>query len=407
MKKKICLLLTALALLTSHVLALSNVFAIDTYVEPKISLRVNGLLNDRIKTGQSLEFVAKLSGDYLPTQLITWSWDLGAGEQTQTTSIANNGTSTLILNYSDISTAASQQNHIMKAEYSDSTASTSARVLFGVLDDNPAVIFTEPEFDTTISINDPIHLKIKTFMGTSSSSLTVKWTCTGGHLSPGYTCPANNIYEADISFNQVGTYKISVEAEDNISNKGRNEIIINVVNDPPKIEVQTDKNPNNYKTGDTAKAKVSVDDTYGTINKIEWGCNEGSVISFDKSYTTNLPVKSIEDYEVNLPLPNTATDNYQCKFRATDDDGEQGFYTIIFKVSAPDPIINPDPIDPTDNNTEANTTIEPSASPDVTSPDTGTMTREDNSATKNLILLIIPTLSVLVIVIIHKKTHSI
>ena len=171
MKKKFCLLLTALTFLASHILALSNAFAIDTYVKPSILLSVNGQMNDIIKSSEELKFVARLSGDYSPTESITWSWNAGNGDQTQTTAITN-GTATLTLAYSDLSAAIPEKNYFMNAEYSDTKTTTSAQVPFSIMGDRSAVIFIEPGISDTFSINDPIHLKIKTVLGGGAESIS-------------------------------------------------------------------------------------------------------------------------------------------------------------------------------------------------------------------------------------------
>ena len=365
MKKKFCLLLTALTFLASHILALSNTFAIDTYIKPSILLSVNGQMNDIIKSSEELKFVARLSGDYSPTESITWSWNAGNGDQTQTTAITN-GTATLTLAYSDLSVVIPEKNYFMNAEYSDTKTTTSAQVPFSIMGDRSAVIFIEPGISDTFSINDPIHLKIKTVLGGGAESISsIKWNCSGGNISAGYTCPADNTKEAEISFRKAGTYEITVTITDNKDAGNTAKTTINVINDPPKVEVQTDKNPNDYRPGDTAKVKVFANDKYGTINKIEWGCSENDTISFDGSYILSTPTSSVKDYEIDLSLPNIIIDNYQCKFRVTDDDGEQGFATIVFKTSLP-------------TSTEV---VDAQDIPDA--PESGAVTKESGSVTED------------------------
>jgi hypothetical protein len=77
--------------------------------------------------------------------------------------------------------------------------------------------------------------------------------------------------------------------------------------------------------------KASASDKFGTINKIEWGCSNG-MVSFDYKKDIDPPTASVSDISLQLTLPSVEVNNHRCIFRATDDDGEQGFDTLTFKT---------------------------------------------------------------------------
>ena len=291
-----------------------------------MTLNANGGQNTRIGKDEKINFVAKVIGAYPAAKSVTWTWDLGAGAKTQTTKVLDDGTTSFTFNYSDIAAIKPDSDYVMKATYKENGANVSAEVYFGLLGNNPTVIFTEPNKNTKVSLNDPIHFKAIAYKGQESSSLNLSWNC-GSNLSAGYACPSKaNIEdkqssEKDLAFSTVGKHTVTLTIEDNLGNKSSKAITIEVISDPPTVTATTDSKTNAYKINASVTVNVSASDKYGNINKIKWGCSNGNILDY-KEISLETPAKAITDYPITITLPGEETTKYKCNFIAVDDDEE-------------------------------------------------------------------------------------
>ena len=386
MKKKLCLLATVLGILMVQILPIANAATlppyeptdwgqidakdyylnyrsknIDLLKRPDITLTVNDWQNDRIRSGESLVFVAKVANDdRIPDPAtITFSYALDGPVQSNSVPVSN-GKATFTLNYSDIATAVPDRDYVMTASYVENGIEARSQVYFGVLGDNPAIIFTEPGVENIVSINDPLHFKVKTFRGTTSESLILSWNC-GSNLSPGYTCPATNTEEGNIAFTTTGAHNITATVKDNLDNVGRATVAIEVINDPPYVSAFTI--PDEFEPGATATIHLLTGDKHGTVNKLEWGCSNEEAIIFDQQYDFETPAKFIHQ-EIATRLPDIEGDTYHCMFRTTDDDGEVSApYNLVFRTRIPS--VTPDEA-PGEPNTGMFTSEGASAAIDIT-----------------------------------------
>lgn len=301
-----------------------------------LTLSVNDAQNARIGSGQNLEFKATVSGAFPEPDSVIWTYTIGKDTKQAKTAVKN-GIATFTLSFADLSTAIPDSTYYMTAAYASNGANEKAQVKFGTLGDNPAVVFTEPGFENTVSIGDPLHFKVATYKGKESSTLTLKWNC-GSNLSAGYTCPTTE-EETDLAFSKVGTYKISVVVTDDHDNKGSDTVTVNVISDPPTIEAITESKTNEYKINSTVTVKASASDNFGTVNQIKWGCSNGMVV-FDSDTTFTTPAKSVSDVPLKVQLPSAEVSNFRCIFKAIDDDGEEGQDTLIFKTLLDPPTVH-------------------------------------------------------------------
>ena len=298
----------------------------------QLNLTVNGFQNARVGKDGTLKFVVKVIGA-VPSPAgtkVIWSWNIGDVEKTKETVVDEDDQSSFVLSYDEIASAGPDKDIFMTAWYRNHGADVSAQVKFGVLGDNPAVIFTEPGFKNTVSINDPLHFNVLTYKGNKSETLTLQWNC-GSNLSAGYTCPTA-AEEADLAFSKVGSYKVVAKVTDNLGNSGTDTVVVNVVADPPSITASTKSNSNEYKIGSSVDVEYSAKDRFGTINQIKWGCNNGTVI-YDHTKTFDSPVASVTGgVKVDFPGGPDVKDRteHTCIFKAIDDDGEEGSDTISF-----------------------------------------------------------------------------
>lgn len=296
----------------------------------KMVLDVNGGQNARVGEGETLRFTAKITDAYPSPEADTviWTYDLGNGPQVKKTVVAADSTSATTLGYDDIKEADPETAYIMTAQYKSNGADVKAQVKFGILGDNPAVVFTEPGVETTVSINDPVHFKVATYKGKESVSLTLSWDCGTG-LSSGYACPSTD-EEADLAFSSVGTHRVSVTVTDNNGAKGNDEVSVTVVKDPPVISATTESKTNEYKINAKVPVKVSASDKYGTVHKIAWACDNGSLFDFGNDTSFAAPQKAVTEVPIEVTLPGSETSNFRCIFKAIDDDGEEGMDTVRF-----------------------------------------------------------------------------
>lgn len=297
----------------------------------QLNLTVNGFQNARIGKDEELEFIVKVIGAYPAAKNVTWSWNIGNGEKTNKMAVGEDGSAKLTLSYDDIKSAGPDKDFFMTVTYKENGADVSTQVKFGTLGDNPAVVFTEPGFENTVSINDPLHFKVLTYKGNKSETITLKWICENlTNLSAGYTCPTTE--EADLAFSKVGTYKVAVKVTDNLNNSGSDTVVVNVVADPPSINVSTKNKSNEYKIGSSVDVDYNAKDKFGTINQIKWGCNNGNVI-FDHNKTFDSPAASVSgSIKVEFPGGQDVKDRteHTCIFKAIDDDNEEASDTISF-----------------------------------------------------------------------------
>ena len=302
-----------------------------TIMATKITLDVNGDQNARIGDGEELVFTASVSEALPAPKKVNWSWTSDTGKVVTQGTVDENGEAKLTYKYDDIKNiVAAGKEYVMTVSYTENGANTAAQVKFGILGDDPTIIFTEPVFDDTVSLNDVVAFKVKSYLGKASTSTTIKWVCSNvDKMSAGYTCPANDTEEARIAYKTIGTYTITAVVLDQDTRSDTASIKLIVVSDPPTIKATTNDNTNEYKINSVVPVKVSASDKFGTINKIEWGCSNGNV-SFDFKQEIDPPTSSVSDISLDVTLPGTESKNHHCVFKATDDDGKEGYDTLNF-----------------------------------------------------------------------------
>lgn len=308
-----------------------------------LTLDVNGAQKQLIGEGETLTFNAKIINAYPAAQKVTWTAELEDSPITKTTSVNEDGEATFSLSYEDIKKAVEGKDYTMTVAYAENNVKLNAQVKFGVLGNNPAVIFTEPASTITVTKNDPVLFKVSAYPGKSSTDYTLTWNC-GTNLSSGYTCPepqtktAKFDTEATLAYSTTGKYKVIVNVKDNSAKESYDTVEVVVVKDPPTVHAATNSSSNKYKINSKVSVTVDASDKFGTVNKISWGCSNGKV-TFDNEYVLPTPSKTISDHRISLQMPGTETDNYRCVIKATDDDEDEGFDTLTFKVLLDPPVV--------------------------------------------------------------------
>ena len=336
MKRKLLsiIFIGLIAFISVSVLAVDN----TTSVKPVLDLTVNGAQNARIGDGGTLTFTAKVTNSYTPGDTVTWSslLDDSNHNHTYTSTLNNEGIAVLTLTYDELKHyAAETKDYVMQASYNTNEGVITNKVKFGLLGENPAVVFADPAFDIEVSLNDPIHFKAQTYLGAESTLLHLTWECSeSNRLSTGYACPANDAEEADIAYKATGTYTIKATVIDQDGKSDYAIVRIKVVNDPPEVSLKTNKNPNLYEVSETATVSFTASDKFGTVNIIKWGCSNDGNIIYDNAKVLD-PALSKTTTNIMIDLPNFETDSYKCSFKAVDDDAEEGVTSIVFKTHIP------------------------------------------------------------------------
>ena len=217
--------------------------------------------------------------------------------------------------------------------------SSSNSVRFGFLSDKPAAFFIEPGSDTTISMNDIIHVNLEVIPNNddpSNEKYTLSWNC-GDAVS----CIDANTTSGDLSWKTKGTHLVIVDITNDDGKKSSDTITVNVISDPPKIKASTDAKLR-QKVNSSVEVSITANDKLGTINKIMWGCSAqksglGKALS-DHKIDIDPPVKQFST-TATVSIPGEETE-YTCVFQAIDDDEETANDTITFQAIADKPYVS-------------------------------------------------------------------
>ena len=302
-----------------------------------ITLSIDGKTSKMVNSSQSITFTAKVENAIPMPDSLIWETNI-EGLETSHTKV-NQDDSIATFTFEKPGPSIAMQSGVfyeMVAKTKDSIVTNKVR--FGFYDKGPVIYFESPTNDTSVSINDVINYSLFAFgNNTNASNLTytLTWEC-----NEGTPCPTGNVTEGNISWSTTGQKKMIVEIENDDRAKKTDTLLVNVVPDPPTIRVKQEGNDNRHKINSFAEVTVSASDKFGNITKIDWGCSNGTMFTFDEEKQIDPAAKSITDEPVSLHMPGTATDNYRCIVRVTDDDGETASDTLSFRVLLDLPFIS-------------------------------------------------------------------
>ena len=293
-----------------------------------ITLSINGNTSKMANSTQPITFSAKVENAVpMPDSLI---WETNIEDSPTLMSKVNplDSTATLSIEKKLFPSLQTGVFYEMVAKTKDNIVTNKVR--FGFYEDGPIVYFESPNNDTNISINDVIPYTIFADGNNTDpddKSYTLGWSCDNG--TP---CPTGNAPEGNISWGTPGQKKFIVTITNASNEKRKDTLVVNVVSDPPTIQVSSESLDNRHKINSSVNLLVSASDRFGTIQKIDWGCTNGSMVTFDNNTTFDTPKKSITNEAITVLMPGTATENYKCIVKVTDDDNETANDTITFKV---------------------------------------------------------------------------
>jgi hypothetical protein len=316
----------------------SDTAKIKFYVEASlITLSIDGKTSKMVNSTQPITFTAKVENAIPMPDSLIWETNI-AGEKTFRTKV-NPGDSiaTLTIRKTDLQTTLDAGIfYEMAAKTKDNIVTNKVR--FGFFDDGPVVYFETPANDTSVSINDVIPYTIFADGNNTApddKSFTLAWDCDGG--TP---CPTDNSLNGSISWSTPGKKTFTVSITNSTPDSRQDILHVNVVSDPPTIQASSESMDNRHKINSPVDLNVSASDKYGFIQKISWGCTNGTMVTFDYDTTFTDSPKSITNVPITVLMPGTASDNYKCIIKATDDDGESANDTVYFRVLLDLPFIS-------------------------------------------------------------------
>lgn len=306
-----------------------------------MTLNVNGAQKEVIASDEELVFTAQVNNALPAADSIIWTWEEQDGDnivtKTQKTKADETGKATFTLKFTDLPTARPDVDYVMTAAYKENDISLESQVKFGILGLNPVIMFTEPGFKTSVTINDPIDFKVKAIKGQGGNDIEISWNC-GTDIADGYTCPSTE-ESGTLAFSKTGTYKIVASVQDKVDaeKKGADTVIVDVISDPPSVSASVKDPKTSYKIRSEVEIQVAASDKFGTVKKLMWNCFNAQkgvspILDPDKEKIIDVPAASITE-TINITLPGAETNSYTCYFKALDDDGEESEPdTLVFKT---------------------------------------------------------------------------
>ena len=187
-----------------------------------------------------------------------------------------------------------------------------ARVPFGLLGENPAVVFVEPALDGSFGVDEAIAFKVLGYKGRNSEILTLRWQCAGTQLSTGYSAPANNTTEATLAFREAGDHRVTVTVADQDGKSGTGTIVVHVVEPPESI--QSFSVTNSY--APPPAVTLSTPDGLATFSEGSTGPEPGRIdvgltARPTADITVHLDVRRIGTDTGNYPLPELSSYNLE------------------------------------------------------------------------------------------------
>ena len=302
-----------------------------------ITLSIDGKTSKMVNSSQSITFTAKVENAIPMPDSLIWETNITGAETFHTKVNQDDSVATIIISKDSLPTDIETGIfYSMQAKSKDGIASNTVR--FGFFDDGPVVYFEIPANDTSVSINDVIPYTIcadGNNTDPTDKTFTLTWVCDGG--TP---CPTDNSLNGSISWSTPGKKSFTVSIANSTNDEHQDILHVNVVRDPPTIQVSSESMDNRHKINSSVELRVSASDKYGTIEKISWGCTNGTMVTFDYDTTFTDSPKSITNVPITVLMPGTASDNYKCIIKATDDDGESANDTVYFRVLLDLPFIS-------------------------------------------------------------------
>ena len=297
---------------------------ITFYVDAtSIHVTVNGQATSVQEKSKAFQFVAQLSPTSIADSLI---WESDAPNFKKVRHKIKNFSDTLNFSKaSDIGDLESGKLYEMYTVTPSGVKSNSVR--FGVFGKDPIIFFEKPSNDTVVTIDDRILFSVFFYPGEGESG-TPSIKTIGEGCNRSFNSGVKIGEDESIHWNKPGDKQVIVYFEKN-GKKTSDTLRVKVIEDPPTIKILNKQNNTKKKIKTTETVDIKAFDKFGTIKEIKWTCSNNP-ITFDNDVT--ITEGDTVTAKITFTMTGTASSNYMCIVRATDDDNMYGYDTITYNV---------------------------------------------------------------------------
>ena len=288
-----------------------------------IHITVNGQATSVQESSKPFTFTAELSKTSIADSLV---WKSNVPKFKEVRHKITNFTDTL--KFSKASEIGDLESGKMYEMYTETPSGIKSNVVrFGVFGKDPIIFFEKPSNDTVITINDKIYFSVFFFPGEGESG-TPSIKTIGEGCNRSFNSGVKIQEDESIHWSKPGDKQVIVYFEKD-GKRAADTLRVKVIEDPPTVKILNKQNNTKKKIKTTETVDIKAYDKFGTVKEIKWTCSNNP-ITFDNdvSITENDTVTA----QITFTMPGTATSNYKCIIRATDDDDMYGYDTITYNV---------------------------------------------------------------------------
>lgn len=288
-----------------------------------IHITVNGQATSVQESSKPFTFTAELSKTSIADSLV---WKSNVPKFKEVRHKITNFTDTL--KFSKASEIGDLESGKMYEMYTETPSGIKSNVVrFGVFGKDPIIFFEKPSNDTVITINDKIYFSVFFFPGEGESG-TPSIKTIGEGCNRSFNSGVKIQEDESIHWSKPGDKQVIVYFEKD-GKRAADTLRVKVIEDPPTVKILNKQNNTKKKIKTTETVDIKAYDKFGTVNEIKWTCSNNP-ITFDNDVT--ITENDTVTAQITFTMPGTATSNYKCIIRATDDDGMYGYDTITYNV---------------------------------------------------------------------------
>ena len=288
-----------------------------------IHITVNGQATSVQESSKPFTFTAELSKTSIADSLV---WKSNVPKFKEVRHKITNFTDTL--KFSKASEIGDLESGKMYEMYTETPSGIKSNVVrFGVFGKDPIIFFEKPSNDTVITINDKIYFSVFFFPGEGESG-TPSIKTIGEGCNRSFNSGVKIQEDESIHWSKPGDKQVIVYFEKD-GKRAADTLRVKVIEDPPTVKILNKQNNTKKKIKTTETVDIKAYDKFGTVKEIKWTCSNNP-ITFDNDVT--ITENDTITAQITFTMPGTATSNYKCIIRATDDDDMYGYDTITYNV---------------------------------------------------------------------------
>lgn len=306
------------------------------------------------------------AGDVVDFTQLTWVVEDEKGSPKEYTSdISSDKKVSLNLDYNAFKTTFGiepQNNRFYSMYLKTQTGLKSNIIQVGFNKEEAIVFFEKPKDSIHVSIKQNVTVSVMALPNSSpyknlkiscedknGKESTSDVGCTGTPVVSGSTVSISGdihwAWDSKTDPDTVKTEKIIATLEFSDNTKSISDTITVIVHrDAPSLSISTaakkDQKVSTAAAPSAVTVNVAVEDHFGTIASLTYGCTTGSNLeSVISSNSTSCSGEKSCELSLFLDMPSEPSDNFQCGIRATDDVGESTTEKLSFVVHKYPPIV--------------------------------------------------------------------